>query len=149
MAVVAAGVDHAVVDRAIGYLPLLLQADGVHVGPEADGPAAISAGQLRHHAGAADAGVDAQAHLPQLLRHEGGGVGLLKGRLRVHVQVVPPLFQFLFQLFHTSASFHSMVCSAAATRPGSSAVLTAPSGRSSPVSVPVSTPFMVIQHRGS
>ena len=45
--------------------------------------------------------------------------------------------------------FYSAVCSAAATRPDSSAALTAPSGRSSPVSVPERTPFMVSQHRGS
>ena len=44
---------------------------------------------------------------------------------------------------------HSIVSSAAVTRPGSSVAVTVPSGCRTPSPVPVRTPFMVIQHRGS
>ena len=61
MAVVAAGVHGTVHDRAVGWVALLLQRQGVHVGAGQHRPAGASPLEQRHHPGSADAAAEIEA----------------------------------------------------------------------------------------
>ena len=89
--VMAAGVHPAGPARPMRESVGLLDRQGIHIGAQADRGAAAPAHDHRHHAGAADAGVDlVEAEGAQLLGHERRGLALLEAELRPLVQVAPP-----------------------------------------------------------
>ena len=84
VAIVAAGVHPSVVLGAIGQIAGgLLHTDAVHVRAQADDLLSVAHFQSAHHARLADASLHLNAHLPQLFRHEGGGVHLFKSGFRM------------------------------------------------------------------
>ena len=92
MAVVAAGVHRAGAPGAVVLRSLFVDAQGVHVGAERDGPIAAAAFERADDAGAAHAlGDVVEAELPQLGSDEGACALLLESELGMRVQVTPPI----------------------------------------------------------
>ena len=91
VAVMAAGVHRAGILRAVVLRALFGDAQGIHVGPQRDGPVAAAAFERADDAGAAHAFGDlVEAELPQLGGDEGAGARLLEAELGMGVQVTPP-----------------------------------------------------------
>ena len=89
--VMAAGMHRAGILRAVVLRPLFGDAQGVHIGPERDGPVAAAAFERADDPGTTHAfGNFIEAELPQFGGHEGAGALLLEAELRIGVQVTPP-----------------------------------------------------------
>jgi hypothetical protein len=69
--VVPAGMHEARIHRSVGRRALFRNAQGIHIGPQGDGPVARTTLESTHDAGSADAFDHlVQAELTQLLRNE-------------------------------------------------------------------------------
>ncbi len=90
MAVMAAGVHLARLRAGMGEFVELLHGQRVHVGTQADGPAAgaaVAAVHDAHHAGGAHAAVNRDAPGFEFLRDHVGGAHFLEAQFRVGVDV--------------------------------------------------------------
>ena len=106
VAVVAAGVHHAVFAAGPGGAGGLGDRQGVHVGAQADGAVRCAALELPHHAGATQTGGDLVTPGAQLRRHQGGGATLLERQFRVAVDVAAQIDEGLQGL--VTESFHEV-----------------------------------------
>ena len=88
VAVVAAGVHLAVVPAGVGQPGGFGDGQCVHVGADADAPAAAAVAQAADHAGAAQAALHLVAPGGQALGHQVAGGVFLEGQLRMLVDVV-------------------------------------------------------------
>ena len=90
VAVVAAGVHLARVLAGVGKGVVLLHGQGIDVGAQADGPAAlaaIAAVHDAHHPGGAQPPVNGNAPFGELVRHHVGGAHLFEAQLGVGMDV--------------------------------------------------------------
>ena len=87
--VMAAGMHEARPAAAPGRARGLLDGQRIHVGAQAEAPAAGATHEAAHHAGAADAPLDLVAPGFELVGHERCGAVLLEGQLRLAVDVAP------------------------------------------------------------
>ena len=88
--VMAAGVHDPIHLGAPGEPDLLNDGQGVHVGPPGHRPAGAAALKHPYHAVAGDAGGYRQAQIPEIVRHEPGGMLLLVRELRVLMKLPAP-----------------------------------------------------------
>jgi hypothetical protein len=109
VAVVAAGVHHAVLTAGPGCARGFGDGQCVHVGTQADRARGSPATQLPHHAGAPQTGADLVAPGTELRRHQGCGAPFLESQFRVTVDVAPQVDERLQGLiaesFHAGRSF--------------------------------------------
>ena len=85
-----AGMHLPVVGRAVVEIVLLVEVEGVEIGPEADMPRSVAGFERPHHAGACQSAMDLGAERVEQSRDHLGGPGFLEGRLRVRMNVAPP-----------------------------------------------------------
>ena len=101
MAVVAAGVHLAGVDRDVVEVVALVDVQRVEVGPQTDGPAvAVRPNAVQHadDAGGGEPGVDLDTERLELLDDHGRGALFLERGLGVGVDVAPPRLQVVVKL---------------------------------------------------
>jgi hypothetical protein len=96
--VMAAGVHDALMARGIRQAGVLGDRQRVHVGAQADARLRGPARQRGDDAMAADARLEGNAELSELVLHEGGGDLFLQGQFRMRMQMPAPRRQLLVQL---------------------------------------------------
>jgi hypothetical protein len=88
VAVVPAGMHHAIVHAAVTKGVGFMDGQRVHVGPQAQTLVPAAAHQLRHQACSGQPARDGVAPAFQLLRNQGRGAKLLQAQLWMAVQVL-------------------------------------------------------------
>ena len=93
--VMAAGVHHAVVARAMGEFVLFVDRKCIHVGAQADGAGAGAGLEPADHAGRGEAAMHLDAVGLEFTRHDVRGAGLLEAELGVGVDVAADFGQIV------------------------------------------------------
>ena len=106
MAVVTAGVHHAVFARRMRDARRLHNRQRIHIRAQANGAVGIAASQCRDHAMPADAGDERHAEFGQPRLHEGRGLLFMQRQFRIGVQMASPSGQgFVQRAIHQPFTF--------------------------------------------
>ena len=98
MAVMPAGMHGSGVYAGVREAGRLVDRQGVHVGAKADGLGSVADPQLRHHAGAAQAALDAVTPGREALGHQIGGAVFLERQFWMLMNVMPHGDEFVAPL---------------------------------------------------
>jgi hypothetical protein len=87
--IVTAGMHSPLASRTMGKVVLFLQGKGIHVGPKANGTAAVTFAQDADNAGCRETAIHFQPAFDQFARHHFGSSELVESKFGMRVKVVP------------------------------------------------------------
>jgi len=108
VAIVAAGMHAPLVLRGMIKGVVLLQGQGIHIGPQTDGARAAATPEGAHHAGATDAGGDLKAPGLEFFGHDGRSAVLFVAQLRVSMQITADGLDFGLQVENAFGEHHGV-----------------------------------------